>query len=162
MRACSTSTRWTAINAPAVARGSLLSAALRPSESGTYVVSWQIFAADTHPSRGAFRFVVGSPTNNPYATLLDSPEIGTATPAIIACDCNAKPEAPELKLINDSGFGDLALQSGGGDNTFPSAGPTERIDYIFGIGVIAAQGHVVDSTASDHRAVVVSITLSVR
>ena len=72
------------IAAPAVARGSLLSAALRSSESGTYVVSWQIFAADTHPSRGAFRFVVGSPTNNPYATLLDSPEIGTATPLGLA------------------------------------------------------------------------------
>ena len=89
-------------------------------------------------------------------------EVGTATPAIIACDCNAKPEAPELKLITDSGFGDLALQSGGPENTFPSGGPVERIDYIFGVGVIAAQGHVVDSTASDHRAVVVNVTLSGR
>jgi endonuclease/exonuclease/phosphatase family metal-dependent hydrolase len=87
-------------------------------------------------------------------------EVGTATPAIIACDCNAKPDAPELKLITDSGFGDLALQSGGGDNTFPSDGPVERIDYIFGVGVIAAQGRVVASTASDHRAVVVNVTLS--
>jgi endonuclease/exonuclease/phosphatase family metal-dependent hydrolase len=89
-------------------------------------------------------------------------EIGTATPAIIACDCNAKPEAPELKLITDSGFGDLALQSGGGDNTFPSDQPIERIDYLFGVGVTAAQGHVVNSTASDHRGVVVNVTLSVR
>jgi endonuclease/exonuclease/phosphatase family metal-dependent hydrolase len=89
-------------------------------------------------------------------------EVGTATPAIIACDCNAKPEAPELKLITDSGFGDLALQSGGGDNTFPADRPAERIDYLFGIGVVAAQGHVVASTASDHRAVVVNVTLSGR
>ena len=89
-------------------------------------------------------------------------EVGTATPAIIACDCNAKPEAPELKLITDSGFGDLALQSGGGDSTFPSDRPVERIDYLFGVGVTAAQGHVVNSTASDHRAVVVNVTLSVR
>ena len=86
-------------------------------------------------------------------------EVGTTTPAIIACDCNAKPDAPELKLITDSGFGDLALQSGGGENTFPSDGPVERIDYIFGIGVTASQGHVVVSTASDHRAVVVMVTL---
>jgi endonuclease/exonuclease/phosphatase family metal-dependent hydrolase len=85
--------------------------------------------------------------------------VGTATPAIIACDCNAKPEAPELTLITDSGFGDLALQSGGGGNTFPSDSPVERIDYIFGVGVTAAQGHVVDSRASDHRAVVVLVTL---
>jgi len=92
--------------------------------------------------------------------LLDA--VGTATPALIACDCNAHPDAPELALITDSGFGDLALQSGGGAGTFPSTGPVERIDYIFGTGVIAAQGHVADSTASDHRAVVVNITLSAR
>ena len=89
-------------------------------------------------------------------------EIGNATPAIIACDCNAKPEAPELKLITDSGFGDLALQSGGGGLTFSSDQAVERIDYIFGLGVTAAQGHVVSSTASDHRAVVVNVTLSAR
>jgi endonuclease/exonuclease/phosphatase family metal-dependent hydrolase len=89
-------------------------------------------------------------------------EVGTATPAIIACDCNAKPEAPELTLITDSGFGDLALQSGGPDGTFPSDAPVERIDYLFGVGVTAAQGHVVTSTASDHRAVIVNVTLSRR
>jgi endonuclease/exonuclease/phosphatase family metal-dependent hydrolase len=89
-------------------------------------------------------------------------EVGSASPAIIACDCNAKPDAPELQLITDSGFGDLGLQSGGPDGTFPSDAPAERIDYIFGLGVIAAQGHVVPSTASDHRAVVVNVTLSGR
>jgi len=87
-------------------------------------------------------------------------EVGSTTPAVIACDCNAKPDAPELKLITDSGFGDLGLQSGGPDNTFPSDAPVERIDYLFGTGVIASQGRVVPSTASDHRAVTVTITLS--
>ena len=90
--------------------------------------------------------------------LLD--ELGSVTPAVIACDCNAKPDAPELKLITDSGFGDLGLQSGGPDNTFPSDAPVERIDYIFGTGVIASRGRIVPSTASDHRAVTVTITLS--
>ena len=89
-------------------------------------------------------------------------ELGSATPAIIGCDCNTKPDAPELKLITDSGFGDLVLQSGGGDPTFPSDAAVERIDYLFGVGVTAAQGHVVSSTASDHRGVVVNVTLSVR
>ena len=89
-------------------------------------------------------------------------EIGKVTPAIIACDCNAKPDAPELQLITDFGFGDLALQSGGGGPTFPGSDPPERIDYIFGVGVTAAQGHIVNSTASDHRAVVVNVTLSAR
>jgi copper transport protein len=43
-------------------------------------VIWQVLAADTHPSRGAFRFSVGSPTPNPYSPLLSGGEIGTATP----------------------------------------------------------------------------------
>jgi copper transport protein len=73
-----------------VASGSVLSAALRSSESGTYVVSWQILAADTHPSRGAFRFVVGRSSANPYSTLLDSPEIGTATPLGLALQALAR------------------------------------------------------------------------
>ena len=79
-------------------------------------------------------------------------------PAIIACDCNALPEAPELGLIDAAGFGDLAAQAGGAAFTFPSDTPKKRIDYLFGIGVQAAQAHVVSSTASDHRAVVVNIT----
>jgi endonuclease/exonuclease/phosphatase family metal-dependent hydrolase len=83
-------------------------------------------------------------------------------PALVLCDCNAKPDSPELKLITDSGFGDLALQSGGGANTFSSDDPRERIDYVFGVGVTAAQGHVVDSTVSDHKGVVVNVTLSAR
>ena len=87
-------------------------------------------------------------------------EIGNASPAIIACDCNALPDAPELTLITDSGFGDLVLQSGGGGATFPAERPVERIDYIFGTGVTASQGRVVDWLTSDHRAVIVRVTMS--
>ena len=83
-------------------------------------------------------------------------------PTLILCDCNAKPDAPELALITDAGFGDLALQSGGGANTYPAGAPTERIDYIFGVGMAAAQGHVPESTASDHRGVVVNVTVTGR
>ncbi len=83
-------------------------------------------------------------------------------PAIIACDCNALPEAPELALIDAAGFGDLAAAAGGRAFTFPSDAPRERIDYLFGVGVQTAQAHVVDSTASDHRAVVLNVTRTVR
>jgi copper transport protein len=85
------------VAAPATAKGSVLSAPLRSSESGSYVVSWQILAADTHPSRGAFRFVVGRPTANPYSTLLDSPEIGTATPLGLGLQALAR-------LVHFAGF----------------------------------------------------------
>jgi copper transport protein len=65
---------------PAVARGSVLSAPVSSTETGTFVLSWQVLAADTHPSRGAFRFSVGRPSPNPYSWLLTGGEIGTATP----------------------------------------------------------------------------------
>ena len=65
---------------PARAAARTLTAAMTSGESGTYVVIWQVLAADTHPSRGAFRFSVGSLTPNPYSPLLSGGEIGTATP----------------------------------------------------------------------------------
>jgi copper transport protein len=68
------------VAAPARAGGRTLVAAVRSGEIGTYVVTWQVLAADTHPSRGAFRFTVGRPSPNPYASLLSGGEIGTATP----------------------------------------------------------------------------------
>jgi len=72
------------------AKGSVLSAPLVSDELGTYIVSWQVFAADTHPSRGAFDFVVGQPSANPYAALAGAPEIGTATPLGLALQALAR------------------------------------------------------------------------
>jgi copper transport protein len=48
--------------------------------TGTYVVIWQALASDTHPSRGAFSFIVGQPSANPYLSAVSGGEIGTATP----------------------------------------------------------------------------------
>jgi copper transport protein len=53
-------------------------------------VTWQVLAADTHPSRGAFRFTVGSPTPNPYSPLLSGGAIGTATPLGFALQALAR------------------------------------------------------------------------
>ncbi|MEA2635666.1 MAG: copper transport protein [Chloroflexota bacterium] len=68
------------VASPARPAGRTLMAQVAAAESGTYVVSWQVIAADTHPSRGAFQFTVGSATPNPYSALLSGGEIGTATP----------------------------------------------------------------------------------
>src|SRR5438445_4404603 len=65
-------------------RGSVLTAPIVSSWTGTYVASWQVLAADAHPSRGAFRFVVGLPSSNPSASLLHVPTYGTATPVELA------------------------------------------------------------------------------
>ena len=70
--------------------GSVLFAAIDSTEVGTYIVTWQVFSADTHPSRGAFRFVVGRPTSNPYSALLATGEIGTATPLGLALQALAR------------------------------------------------------------------------
>jgi copper transport protein len=68
------------VSTAAHSSGSVLTAAVDSNEAGTYVVSWQVFSADTHPSRGSYSFVVGRPSANPYSGLLTSGEIGTATP----------------------------------------------------------------------------------
>jgi len=65
---------------PTVVKGTVLSAALSSTELGTYVVTWQVFATDTHPSRGAFGFSVGQPSVNPYSALLGATQIGTTSP----------------------------------------------------------------------------------
>ena len=74
----------------AAVKGTTLSAPVSTSEQGTFVVSWQVFAADTHPSRGAFAFSVGTPTANPYTALLNSGEVGTSTPLGVALQAIAQ------------------------------------------------------------------------
>ena len=69
------------VAAPSISTGSALSATLRATENGSYVVTWQVIAQDTHPSRGTFGFSVGVPSGNPYSQLLNDGDIGTATPA---------------------------------------------------------------------------------
>lgn len=69
---------------PLSARGAVMGAPINSGESGTYIVSWQVFAADTHPSRGAFSFSVGAPSANPYAAITSTGEIGTSTPLGLA------------------------------------------------------------------------------
>ena len=70
--------------------GHALAAPVNSTEMGTYVVTWQALAADTHPSRGAFSFVVGQPSANPYLAALSGGEIGTATPLGFALQALAR------------------------------------------------------------------------
>jgi len=70
--------------------GAVLKARLGDTESGTYIVSWQVFAADTHPSRGVFAFSVGRPSSNPFSALLETGSAGTATPLGLALQVIAR------------------------------------------------------------------------
>ena len=73
-----------------VTSGAVLSAPIESVDAGTYVVSWQVFAADTHPSRGAFAFSVGQPSTNPFLGLLDTGAAGTSTPLGLALQALAR------------------------------------------------------------------------
>jgi copper transport protein len=84
----SPSGRQVAVLAHAVGRA--LTAPVTAAETGTYIVTWQVLAPDTHPSRGAFRFVVSRPSSNPYSSLLSGGEIGTATPLGFALQALAR------------------------------------------------------------------------
>ena len=70
--------------------GAALRAPVEASDQGTYVVAWQVFAADTHPSRGVFAFSVGRPGANPYLTLLEAGQAGTSTPLGLALQALAR------------------------------------------------------------------------
>ncbi len=80
-------------------------------------------------------------------------------PAIVAGDLNARPGAAELRMLEDAGFRDLVKDDGADQPTIPSGTPTDRIDYVWGIGVVGSEAHTVATTASDHRPVVVNISV---
>jgi copper transport protein len=70
--------------------GSVLSVPINADQPGTYVVLWQVYAADTHPSRGAFSFAVVSSGANPYSGLLDQAAAGTSSPLGLALQALAR------------------------------------------------------------------------
>jgi len=72
------------VGGQALPKGMQLIAPVEASEPGTYVVSWQVLAADTHPSRGAFSFSVIKASGNRYLGLLSGAELGTTTPLGLA------------------------------------------------------------------------------
>ena len=76
-------------------------------------------------------------------------------PIIICGDLNDGPESNSINsLISAANLHDLAAESGSPAPTFPSHNPTSRIDFILGTeGIHASRAFVVDSFASDHRAV---------
>lgn len=106
-------------------RGSVLAARVDDAGAGTYVVLWQVYAADTHPSRGAFAFSVGRASANPFASLLDVPQLGTATPLGLALQSLGR-------FIHFAGF---ALVFGGAGYRILTA-RSGRFGRLVGAGVV--------------------------
>ncbi len=78
---------------------------------------------------------------------------------VLMGDLNSEPDWPEMDLFRQAGMVDAWEMAGEGPGlTWPSNEPFQRIDWIWlSPDLQATHAEVVDSTASDHRAVVAEI-----
>jgi len=79
-------------------------------------------------------------------------------PVTFGGDFNATPDSPIYRQLVDAGFTDGAVAFDPSP-TSPSESPRERIDYIWIRDLKPVAAEVLDSTASDHRMVVVEALL---
>jgi endonuclease/exonuclease/phosphatase family metal-dependent hydrolase len=88
------------------------------------------------------------------------PIIGAASPAMLGGDFNATPDSAVYTRVRAAGFEDPFVV-GGFDPapTDPAIDPTHRIDYVWTRGLKVQDAQVLDSLASDHRMVVIEVTL---
>jgi endonuclease/exonuclease/phosphatase family metal-dependent hydrolase len=77
-------------------------------------------------------------------------------PAVLGGDFNSRPDSPVYRRLVEAGFSDPFIVGGFEPApTSPSESPQERIDYVWMRGLSAVDARVLDSTASDHRLVVI-------
>jgi endonuclease/exonuclease/phosphatase family metal-dependent hydrolase len=81
------------------------------------------------------------------------------TPLVMGGDFNSTPDNPVLAPLRAAGLRDAWTECGSGDGfTYPAAAPIKRIDYLFLSGdVHCAEARVIDTQASDHRPLLVTI-----
>lgn len=83
-----------------------------------------------------------------------------AGPAVFGGDFNSKPDSPVYQRLMEAGFVDPFIAAGFEPSpTSPSEEPKERIDYVWIRGLRPVDARVLESTASDHRMVVVEASL---
>jgi endonuclease/exonuclease/phosphatase family metal-dependent hydrolase len=82
-------------------------------------------------------------------------------PALVGGDFNSTPDSEVQASIRAAGLRDAWLECGRGEGlTYPASTPAKRIDYLFLTGTISCSSAVVlSTTASDHRALLVSVRL---
>lgn len=75
-------------------------------------------------------------------------------------DLNAQPDASEVRALGMV-FDDAWSKCGAGaGHTFRSDNPTRRIDHILLIGAVCTHAQVIATTISDHRPLIVDLTVS--
>ena len=85
---------------------------------------------------------------------------GSASRTVLTGDLNSEPDWPEMELMREAGLVDAWVMAGEGPGlTWPSDDPFQRIDWIWlSPDLQALHAEVVDSTASDHRAVLAEVS----
>ncbi len=83
-------------------------------------------------------------------------------PALVGGDFNAEPESETRRQMAAKGYRDSWAECGSGSElTFPASAPVKRIDYLFLTGEVrCGAAQVLDTTASDHRPLLVTIERS--
>jgi len=87
--------------------------------------------------------------------------IGDRVPAAFGGDFNSRPDDPEIGAIKEAGFQDPfeVLGIDPAPPTSPAVNPQSRIDFVFLRGLEPLRAWVPESTASDHRMMVVDVVL---
>lgn len=82
-------------------------------------------------------------------------------PLVAGGDFNAEPASETYRQLIGGGFRDAWQECGAGDGfTYPAHKPIKRIDYLFlTAGLSCTRAEVIDTRISDHRPLLVTITL---
>jgi endonuclease/exonuclease/phosphatase family metal-dependent hydrolase len=81
-------------------------------------------------------------------------------PALFGGDLNSTPDSPVYEQIAAAGFVDPYISLGrDSPPTSPAVNPTKRIDFVWVRSLLPTGAEVLESTASDHRLVVVEAAL---
>lgn len=81
-------------------------------------------------------------------------------PLMLGGDMNATPDSAVIRKVLGFGLRDAWSECGQGDGfTYPAGKPVKRIDYLFLTGSLrCTSAKVIDSQASDHRPLLVSVS----
>jgi endonuclease/exonuclease/phosphatase family metal-dependent hydrolase len=86
--------------------------------------------------------------------------VSDALPAVLGGDFNSELGSPTYNTIQAAGFTDpFVVGDFDAAATSPAVDPAERIDFVWTRGLAVRDAQVLDSLASDHRMVVVEVTL---
>ena len=137
------------------AEGQLLTSRLEQ----TAIVHAQVRVGDE--PLDAYGIWLGLEPEERAAQLTDALEfIAREGPAVLSGDFNSTPDSPVYRRLVEAGFSDPFIAGGFEPSpTAPSESPQRRIDYVWIRGLSAVDAQVLDSTASDHRMVVIEARL---